>query len=147
MNQPNKEPYNDINFTLSIKLDTPPAPMSPFLLNLQAASDAQLVDIQVDKIYRFDDNDEIIEYTEEEKNTLVVFNEESIVFQGPDNFKKEYKFPTKRVTMKQFVEAIVDFEKQDRVKSEWFGGIDCHHIFYEGLHPTADGAYIIFWGS
>ncbi|KAG4065966.1 hypothetical protein HA402_006684 [Bradysia odoriphaga] len=126
-----KKPYDDLSFTLSI---------------VYCQSREKLVDIKVEKIYR-NQNGRLVEYTEEQKNTLVVYDDNSLELKGHGNFRKRYQFPTNRVTIKRFVEAIVDFEKQNRPKSDWFGGIDCHHVFYEGLIATEDGAYIIFWGS
>jgi hypothetical protein len=34
-----------------------------------------------------------------------------------------------------------------RPKTKWSGGIDCHHIFFEGLHHVEGKGYRIFWGS
>lgn len=139
---------NDIQFTLSIKLDVPPAPMSEFLLNLRADNNAKLVDIKVCDICRWDDTlEDLIAYSEEQLNNLVIFDKNTIEFKDEDHSRKTYHFPTNRVTIRQFVDAIVDFEKISRPKSEWFGGIDCHHIFYEGIYPDANGTYSIFWGS
>lgn len=139
---------DDIGFTLSIELDIPPAPMSRFLLNLQADKEAKLLDIKAKHIARWDNElEDHIEYSEEQQNTLVIYDKDTIEFEVRDGSKKTYRFPSNRVTIKQFVDAIVDFEKFQRPKYEWFGGIDCHHIFYEGLFPTKDGAYSISWGS
>ena len=52
-------------------------------------------------------------------------------------------------TMAEVIDKIETFERFDRVdpKMEWFGGIDCHHIYFEGLHLIGDDAYCIYWGS
>ena len=31
--------------------------------------------------------------------------------------------------------------------SEWFGGVDVHHVFFEGIHLADDGVWDIYWGS
>lgn len=140
---------NDIGFILNITLDIPPAPMSELLLNLQAEKNAKLVDIKAYHIARWNNElQEHIEYTEEQLNTLIIYGKKSIVFKDSSaKSEKKYHFPTSRVTIRQFVDAIVDFEKFSRPKYEWFGGIDCHHIFYEMLYPNDDGTHSIFWGS
>lgn len=140
---------NDIGFILSIDLDIPPAPTSAFLMNLQANPTAKLLDIKAYHIARWNNElEEHIEYSEEQLNTLVLYNKKKIEFiDSLSNTRKTYKFPTDRVTIRQLVDAIVDFEKISRPKYKWSGGIDCHHIFYEGIHLTEDGAYSIYWGS
>lgn len=51
-------------------------------------------------------------------------------------------------TVAEVVANIVAFEKIDRPKSLWFGGIDCHHVFFEGLHAAElPGTYGVSWGS
>ena len=58
------------------------------------------------------------------------------------------------VTCFELIQNIIDFEKHDRPTTDWFGGLDCHHTFYEGFfyegsdhmsnsHPN----YAIAWGS
>ena len=51
-------------------------------------------------------------------------------------------------TVSEVVKAVEKFERVDRPKSKWFGGIDCHHVFFEGLRPNAEkNAFCISWGS
>jgi len=46
------------------------------------------------------------------------------------------------------IKNIVSFEKSDRPNTKWFGGPDCHHIYYEGMRYDKETQYIrIFWGS
>lgn len=119
--------YEDFHFTLSIAF---------------CKSSQTITDISVRSISRFDAFDRIIEYSEQEKNTLVVYNEDNIEFKGANNIRKRYEFPTNQVTMARLVEAIIDFETIVR-PNRWC----LDHIFYEGLYSTGDGAYSISWGS
>ena len=51
-------------------------------------------------------------------------------------------------TVVEVVAIIVEFERIDRPKSQWFGGIDCHHVSFEGLrlNSNSDGdAFCISW--
>ena len=50
-------------------------------------------------------------------------------------------------TVEEMIKNITEFEVIDRPKSKWFGGIDAHHVFYEGIHKEANGSYRIHWGS
>ena len=49
-------------------------------------------------------------------------------------------------TLKEFQRCVELFEMEDRPKSKWFGGVDCHHIFFDGIESYGDG-YRILWGS
>lgn len=90
---------------------------------------------------------ELLEYSEEQQNTLVIYHKYNIEFREGDHSRKTYHFPTNRVTIRQFVDAIVDFEKISRPKYKWLGGIDFHHVIYKGIHQYPGGAYGISWGS
>ena len=55
-------------------------------------------------------------------------------------------------TCQEIINNIIKFEKIDRSKSKWFGGIDCHHVFFEGIrlvNPDVgqEKKYRISWGS
>ena len=36
-------------------------------------------------------------------------------------------------TIAEVINAIVDLERVDRPQSEWCGGVNCNHIYFEGL--------------
>ena len=42
---------------------------------------------------------------------------------------------------------IITFENESRPKTEWFGGIDAHHIYFEGLSWLKENTFEIVWGS
>lgn len=50
-------------------------------------------------------------------------------------------------TFQELLDNVLTFEKEDRPKTLWFGGVDCHHTFFEGLHLQDNGCYRISWGS
>ena len=51
-------------------------------------------------------------------------------------------------TIAEIVDIIVNFERIDRKKTKWFGGIDCHHVYFEGLCLNREcNAFHISWGS
>ena len=46
------------------------------------------------------------------------------------------------------IKCIKEFERRDRPKTKWFGGIDCHHVFYQGIYFNKDNKTLgITWGS
>merc|ERR1712070_75643 len=53
-----------------------------------------------------------------------------------------------RLAEAKVVASIEAYERIDRAKTKWFGGVDCHHVFFEGIFPNATkDAYGICWGS
>jgi hypothetical protein len=61
--------------------------------------------------------------------------------------RRTYKTRKGFFTVAEVVKIIEKFERIDRPKSEWFGGIDCHHIFFEGIHQEAGNSFYVRWGS
>lgn len=53
----------------------------------------------------------------------------------------------KYFTVKQLWECVSHYESVTREFSDWLNGIDCHHIFYEGLTAADDGTLFAHWGS
>jgi len=53
----------------------------------------------------------------------------------------------KRFTARDLLMAVEETERRTRSETEWFGGIDVHHVFFEGLHEAKDGALRVSWGS
>ena len=50
-------------------------------------------------------------------------------------------------TFQELLDNIITFEKIDRPKTKWFGGVDCHHVYFEGIHLSKTGTYSVCWGS
>nr|QBK86043.1 MAG: hypothetical protein LCMAC101_06380 [Marseillevirus LCMAC101] len=49
-------------------------------------------------------------------------------------------------TMRQLLNAVLEIEKISRSQTEWFEGVDAHHVWFEGLFEN-NGVYEVFWGS
>lgn len=62
-----------------------------------------------------------------------------------DDGKIIYEKNGTKLTVKQLKKYIVAIEKRNRTNPQnyWFGGIDCHHVFFEGFETWYD----IRWGS
>ncbi|GAB2663226.1 hypothetical protein GCM10027088_47380 [Nocardia goodfellowii] len=50
-------------------------------------------------------------------------------------------------TVRDLVTAIAETERRTRQQSQWYGGVDVHHVYFEGIHEGADGVWEIYWGS
>jgi hypothetical protein len=90
-------------------------------------------------------NDQLIPLTEAELDTTVL-NEQTITFRD-DTFTRTYTNIEGYFTVRSLFEIIEQYENEHRPLTNWFGGIDCHHRFFEGIWKSADGTYEIWWGS
>ncbi len=60
----------------------------------------------------------------------------------------EHRAPNgKWFTVRDLTAAIAETERSTRQQSQWYGGVDVHHIFFEGIHEGDDGDWEIYWGS
>ena len=135
----------DLSMTLKIDIETYQHGM---LLNSFVKPGVQIKDMELTRPEKYDEStDEFIELTKKELDkieypfqeiTIKSFNENKI------KFKSKSK---KGFTVRELIECIKDVENIARPESEWFGGIDAHHIFFEGLGKIRDGIYEIYWGS
>ena len=50
-------------------------------------------------------------------------------------------------TLQDLIDTIVGAETLFRPHSEWFGGIDTSHTFFEGFTQHGEHTFSIFWGS
>ena len=46
-------------------------------------------------------------------------------------------------TGQEFMDAVGKLESTVRGKTGWFGSVDTHHVFYEGIMGSADDRYCI----
>jgi len=85
----------------------------------------------------------------DEERSLVAFKEPTIrVYTYENRELVEHRAPNgKFFTVDDMMAMVQRHELQTRGGSEWFGGIDCHHIYFEGLHPKEDGTWEMYWGS
>lgn len=63
--------------------------------------------------------------------------------------RRKYTSPSGSFTVKELAHTIAKWEKYLRVQPgyDWFGEIDTHHIYYEGIDRRSDGTYEVHWGS
>ncbi|MFN2547487.1 MAG: hypothetical protein ABR567_08655 [Myxococcales bacterium] len=80
---------------------------------------------------------------------LVAFEEPDIRLRGESGDCITHKAPNGRhFTVRDLIEAVEETERQTRGKTRWLGGgVDVHHVYFEGLEPEKDGSWTICWGS
>ena len=50
-------------------------------------------------------------------------------------------------TVRDLARAVEATEREARRDSKWFGGVNVHHVFFEGIRADERGAWRIRWGS
>ena len=147
---------NNLHFCLNITT-TKTMPQQGNLLNRFEAPDSRILDITADQPAFIDEDlQEFVQLTSDQLKLPAFIGSEATFYNchvNDSNIKIAetwHTFTNQRghFTVEEMVENILVFEKLDRPKSCWFGGVDAHHIFYEGVHCNSDGkTYSVHWGS
>ncbi|QEL19410.1 hypothetical protein [Limnoglobus roseus] len=146
MPHPELEFFNSLTGKLEIELDTPAEPVAN-LLNLQASPDARIVRLEL-KAEVFDrETDESRPLTPAELDG-VAFRGSSILLQSEDGEPVSHAAPNgSHFTVRELLRAVEETERQTRGGSEWLGGVDVHHVYFEGIHSDDGDVWEVDWGS
>ena len=145
----------NVTFILGVDTDQPPVQHFP-LLNRFEDPNSKVVDIYCNEITYYDKElNEQVPFTQEELNVPAFIGSEislSNVWldrKGKKVAESHMSFCNQKghFTIQEMVDMVVEFEKVDRPKTCWFGGIDAHHVYFEGLCKQKDGSYSVCWGS
>ncbi len=125
-------------------------PLLSISLNEYATPTAQLESITFEG--NTFDGEDIHEVTEEQlAETAFDHPEINLVWQpapGRDYLVCHRDAPNgTHFTLQDIVDTIVGAETLFRPHSEWFGGIDTSHTFFEGFTQHGEHTFSIFWGS
>ncbi len=137
--------FNALSGNLKIKLTEPAHPVSEHVLNLQAPPEARIVSVKL--VLSVFENDDLRELTEAEYETIA-FPKLEISLRGDTGAVVVHQAPNgKHFTVRELACAVERTELETRGASEWLGGVDVHHVFFEGLSEEKDGTWSICWGS
>ena len=125
-------------------------PLLSISLNEYATPTAQLESITFEG--NTFDGEDIHEVTEEQlAETAFDHPEINLVWQpapGRDYLVCHRDAPNgTHFTLQDLIDTIVGAETLFRPHSEWFGGIDTSHTFFEGFTQHGEHTFSIFWGS
>ncbi|MFI6996408.1 hypothetical protein [Nocardia sp. NPDC050175] len=136
--------FNGLSGTLAIVLTEPTENVAANLSNQRAAATATITEVSFAPNV-FEDGD-FRDLTDDEFDR-VVLDLPALNLRGFGD-PVEHRAPNgKCFTVRDLVAAISETERSTRQQSQWFGGIDVHHIFFEGIHEGDDGVWEIYWGS
>lgn len=139
--------FNTLSGQLHIKLTESPSPITDSLYNLAAPPSARIASIELKLDVLEEDKGGFRPLTDDEWNR-VAFRESTIRLRGMGERVVEHRAPNgQSFTTRELAKAIEETERQTRGHSKWFGGIDVHHVFFQGIQLGDDGVWSTSWGS
>jgi hypothetical protein len=148
--------FNKLAGRLDIRLSEPAVPIAPGWLNLKAPPSARIEDVCLIMQVRDEVEDDTAcdvwpeprDLTEEEWSR-VALRAPSIRMRGEnDDEVVEHRAPDGHTfTIRDLAAAVAETERRTRGGTSWEGGIDVHHIYFEGIELEEDGVWFIQWGS
>jgi hypothetical protein len=139
--------FNRLSGRLKIELTEMPAQVSPRLSNLVASPSARVVNVSL-RMRVFEDRG-FRELTDGEWS-LVVLRAAGIRMRNdrvPEVVVEHAALDGKAFTIRELASAVEETERRARGSTEWFGGVDVHHVHFEGIHPEDHSTWSIHWGS
>ncbi len=138
--------FNSLSGTLEIKLTVPAQPGAS-TYNLRASPDAQIANMRLHTEVFNRETDKFRDLTPDELDS-VAFRGNQIELRGQSSEVVAHEAANgKFFTVRELLHAVEDTERQTRDRSEWLGGVDVQHCYFEGLHLADDGVWGIAWGS
>jgi len=147
--------FNKLSGRLNIRLSEPPQPFSERLLNQVAPPSARIVEVSLAmQVLEDSEQGDLCDLadprdlTEEEWNRVVLRT--PVIRMRGENGKEvvEHRAPDGLAfTVRDLAAAVAETERQTRGGTEWYGGIDVHHVYFEGIELEEDGVWFIAWGS
>jgi len=139
--------FNNLSGKLEIEL-TEPAESYRNMANLAAKPSAKIVNVRFHpKVFEEENVEQFRNLTEAELQ-LEILRQPSIRLRGEGGEVVEHKAPNgKSFTIKDMIAAMEATERISRGNSEWLGGIDVHHCYFEGIYQDENGDWEISWGS
>lgn len=136
--------FNDLSGRLQIELTEPPQ-REGNLLNLAAPPTARLVNLHVE--WRVYEDDGTRPLRDDEWNRTVM-RAPALHLRGEAGEPVEHTPRSPGVfTVRDLATAIEETERRTRGDTDWSGGIDVHHVYYEGIEAEEDGSWSVSWGS
>ncbi len=147
MDHPELEFFNDLSGELEIELSTPAQPIAEGLRNLAAPTDSKVVSLRLRPEVYVEEEDDFRSLTEDELSGIA-YRGARITLRGESGDAVTHAAPNgEAFTVQELLDAVAETELRTRDASEWLGGVDVHHVFFEGLEPESDGVWAIVWGS
>lgn len=155
--EPNSEKFSELFDNISLSIDLEIEDLNNNLEaidltdpNIHPESLTRLLDItyHISEIRKINEDEFIfVDFDDNKLNTTGYFDNKLKLLSSITGFEKKYKSNNGiYFTFGELLDIIIDFEKNDRPKSNWYGNMDCAHRYFEGFNQIEDG-FEIMWGS
>jgi hypothetical protein len=139
--------FNRLSGRLEVTLTENPERITERLHNLAAPATARLARIEL-RLEVFEEEAGAFRALTDDESNRIAFRRSTIHLRGLGERVVQHAAPNGRwFTVRELAAAVEETERQTRGDSEWFGGIDVHHVFFQGIHEGNDGVWTISWGS
>jgi hypothetical protein len=146
MPHPELEFFNSLSGKLEIELTVPPEKIGN-LDNVRATPEAKIKSLKL-AVELFNREAATARKLTPDELQSVAFRASQIKLRGEGGDTVTHQAPNgKFFTVQDLLDAVAETERQTRDKSEWFDGVDVHHVYFEGIHAGEDGVWEIYWGS
>lgn len=137
--------FNSLSGRLEIELTESAKPISDKQLNLAAPPTARIKALRLSVLVVEGNNERKLSDAELDS---VALRAPHVVFHGESGKQVDHDAPNgEYFTVRDLIDAIEKTERAQRSEGHWMGGIDVHHIYFEGLELVAPGSFQILWGS
>jgi hypothetical protein len=138
--------FNKLSGILHIELTEPAQQAAPHVLNLVASPGARIKALRFD-VEVFEDG-ELRPLTDDELASVAFAAPRIELFNVDAGERVPHEAPNgEHFTVRDLIRAVELTERSTRESAEWLGGVDVHHIFFEGIALEEDGTWAICWGS
>jgi hypothetical protein len=146
MSYPELEFFNSLSGMLEIELTVPAEPIGN-LSNLRASPEAHIASLKLRAEVFNPETKEFRPLTQSELDA-VAFRGSSIRLRSEGGEVVSHDAPNGAFfTVRELLQAVEETERRTRAQSEWLGGVDVHHVFFEGIHHDQGDIWEIYWGS
>jgi hypothetical protein len=131
---------------LNVELTIPPVTIAD-TANLRAVAEAKIKSLKLESS-AFDKAAKSFRPLTSQELTSVAFPEPKIRLRGQAGVVIEHRAANgEYFRVAEILTAIEATELASRDRTEWFGGVDVHHIYFAFLQANEDGTWSIVWDS
>jgi hypothetical protein len=138
--------FNKVSGVLEIELNEDAKPMKNLPGNFVSKPGSKVVKVVLNTELYNEENDSFRELSKAELNEKAFESKTIVIGSESGESVKHSAINGKYFTTKELISAVEFTELKTRGNTDWFGGVDVHHIFFEGL-ACHKGIWVPFWGS